>query len=442
MMILIENGRLVTRNEQTPYLDDGCVAVEGSKIADYGKTAEMKAKYPQAEALDAKRMVIMPGFINMHQHIYSALARGMQLKNSPVSKDFNEILENLWWRLDRALGLTEIKYSALTTYIEGIKNGVTTVFDHHASAGQIEGSLFEIADAAALLGVRTNLCYEVSDRDGLEKASAGIKENTDFIKYAKQRGEDMMGGLFGLHASFTLSDDTLAASVDAAADCGFHIHVAEGKGDETDSMMKYGMPVVNRLKKNGILGEKTLAIHCIHISDDEMDVLADTKTAVVHNPQSNMGNAVGCADIIKQLKKGVLSGLGTDGYTTDMLMSLKTANILQKHQTGDPSVAWGEPPKMLFKNNATIANRYLKGKIGKIEKDYYADIILMDYDPLTPMDGTNIDGHMHFGISGAMVSMTMINGKIVYKDRALTEIDEAEVFMKSRETAKAFWSRA
>jgi len=440
-VILIGNGKLITRNEKQPFYEDGCVAVDNNKIVEYGETVYLKIKYTEAEFIDAKGGVIMPGLINMHQHIYSALARGMQMKNSPINTNFNEILENLWWRLDRGLGLEEIKYSAYTTYIEGIKNGVTTVFDHHASAGQIEGSLMTIADAASVLGVRTNLCYEVTDRDGEAKTQAGIKENKDFIAYAGT-ADDMLGGLFGLHASFTVSDQTLDACLSAGGDkSGFHVHVAEGKTDVTDSLEKYKVPVVKRFEQAGVLGEKTLAVHCIHISDSEMDVLADTKTAVIHNPQSNMGNAVGCADILTQFQKGVLSGMGTDGYTTDMLMSMKTANILHKHQMGDPSVAWVEPPTMLFKNNATIVNRHIEGNIGMIEEGYYADIIVMDYNPLTPMNEANIDSHMHFGMAGSMVTMTMINGNIVYKDRKMTQIDEEEVFAKSRETAEAFWAR-
>jgi len=198
--------------------------------------------------------------------------------------------------------------------MDGIKNGVTTVFDHHASAGHIEGSLMEIAKVAETLGVRTNLAYEVSDRDGEEKMLAGIKENIDFYEYAKTK-DDMLGGLFGLHASFTLSEDTLNQCVQAGGgDIGFHVHVAEGKGDVADSFLKYELPVVKRLNRAGVLGSKTLAIHCIHIDEDEKDLLKETGTAVIHNPQSNMGNAVGCADVLGMYKKGVLLGLGTDGY--------------------------------------------------------------------------------------------------------------------------------
>jgi len=220
------------------------------------------------------------------------------------------------------------------------------------------------------------------------------------------------------------------------------VHVAEGKGDVADSFLKYELPVVKRLNRAGVLGSKTLAIHCIHIDEDEKDLLKETGTAVIHNTQSNMGNAVGCADVLGMYKKGVLLGLGTDGYTADMIESMKAAGLIHKHVAGDPSVAWGEPPTMLFKNNAAIAGRYMQGKVGALTPEYYADLIVVDYDPLTPLDETNIDGHIHFGMMGKQVVSTMINGKFVYKDREVLGVDEKEVLAKSRETAKALWERA
>jgi putative selenium metabolism protein SsnA len=307
-MILIGNGVLITQNAVKPLLDDGCVAVEGTLIADYGVTAEMKAKYPAHEFYDAKGGVIMPGLINTHGHIYSAFARGMSLKNSKVSKNFTQILENLWWRLDRALDLPEIEYSAYTTYIDGIRNGVTTVFDHHASAGHVPDSLFTIAEAAETLGVRTSLCYEVSDRDGQKITDEGIKENADFIAYANKKTGDMMKGLFGLHASFTLSEETLDKCVTVANGAGFHVHTAEGIDDLYDSLKKYGKRVVERLNDAAILGPQSLAVHCIHIDAREMDILKATDTAVVHNPESNMGNAVGCSAALHMMEKGILMG--------------------------------------------------------------------------------------------------------------------------------------
>jgi len=440
-MILIGNGQLITQNETCPLFEDGCVAVDGNVITDLGSTQEMKQKYPQASFYDAKGCVIMPGLINTHGHIYSAFARGMILNDGKVSKNFSQILENLWWRVDRALQLPEIEYSAYATYIEGIKNGVTTVYDHHASAGHVPDSLFTIADVAKTLGVRTSLCYEVSDRDGQRIADMGIQENADFIKFAKKQNSDMVKGLFGLHASFTLSAETLEKCVAAANGAGFHVHVAEGIDDLYDSLEKYGKRVVERLFDEQILGSQTLAVHCIHINAREMDILKHTDTLVVHNPESNMGNAVGCSAVLQMMEKGILMGLGTDGYTTDMLESFKVANILHKHNMGDPSVAWGESAQMLFKNNASICARHFEKPLGIIDKGALADIIVVDYDATTPLTADNTASHILFGMTGRSVVSTMINGKFVMKDRVIQTVDEREVIQQAREVAGDFWKR-
>ena len=440
-MILIGNGMLITQNETNPLIMDGCVAVDGSTIADFGSTQDMKQRYPSASFYDAGGKVIMPGLINTHGHIYSAFARGMILSGGKVSKNFTQILENLWWRLDRALNLPEIEYSAYATYIDGIKNGVTTVYDHHASAGHVPDSLKTIADVAKTLGVRTSLCYEVSDRDGQQITDQGIRENADFIAYANQQNNDMVKGLFGLHASFTLSDETLEKCVAAAGGVGFHVHAAEGIDDLYDNLKKYGKRVVERLFDAKILGPQTLAIHAIHINAREMDILRHTDTMVVHNPESNMGNAVGCSAVLQMIEKGILLGLGTDGYTTDMLESFKVANILHKHNMGDPSVAWGETAQMLLKDNAKICARHFSKPLGIIDKGALADVIVVDYEAPTPINANNIASHILFGMSGRSVVSTMINGEFVMKDRVLQTADEREVMAKARETANAFWQR-
>ena len=442
MIQLIGNGTLITRNANKPLIKDGCVAVEKNKIVDYGITKDMKASHPGASFYDSKGGIIMPGLINAHGHIYSALARGMSLENPGVSKNFTQILENLWWRVDRALSTKEIEASAYVTYLDGIRNGVTTVFDHHASAGSVAGSLFTIADVARDIGIRTSLCYEVSDRDGKQISDAGIKENADFIGWAEDEQNDMIKAMFGLHASFTLSDVTLEKCVETAADCGFHIHVAEGIDDLNDSLEKYGMRVAERLDKFGILKPNTLAVHCIHVNENEIQLIKDSGSIVIHNPESNMGNAVGCADILKMMEEGILVGLGTDGYTTDMFESLKAANLIQKHVKGDPSVAWSEPPNMLFQNNSEICARFFNNRIGVIEKDALADIIVLEYFSPTPITQDNIDSHMHFGLCGKSVISTMVDGKFIMKDRAMQDIDEQKIYADSRQTAEEFWNRA
>jgi putative selenium metabolism protein SsnA len=345
--------------------------------------------------------------------------------------------------VDKVLNLEDVRYSALATLMDCVKYGVTTVFDHHASQNHIEGSLFVIAEVAKQLGLRTSLCYEVTDRDGVMACESGIRENVEFIKLAKKQQDGMLAGMFGLHASLTLSQQSLEKCVEAMGDlhAGFHIHTAEGTADVFDSLEKYGKRVVNRLFDAGILGRKSICVHCVHISPAEIELLAQTDTAVVHNPESNMGNAVGCGPVLKMMERGVTVGLGTDGYTSDMFESLKVTNILHKHHLGDPSVAWGEAPQMLFDNNSKITQRHFGTRLGVIEKGAAADLIVVDYEPLTPMEANNTNGHILFGMMGKSVDSTMINGRFVYKNRELLVADEKETLHKSREQAADFWRR-
>jgi len=441
-MILVGNGQVVTRDAAQPYFADGCVAIDGNVIVEVGATPDSVAKYPEAEYVDARGRVIMPGLVNTHMHLYSTFARGMALKDAPPG-NFLEILERLWWRLDKVLTLEDVYYSALVPLVDCIKNGTTTIFDHHASPGAVRDSLFTIAQAAQEVGVRSCLCYEVSDRDGAGVAEQGIRENVEFITHANQADDAMLRGMFGLHASFTLSDQTLSrcAAEAAALGAGFHVHTAEAPEDVRHCLSQHGKRVVERLEQFGILGDTTIAAHCVHVDANEIELLRTTHTNVVHNPESNMGNAVGCAPILRMLKQGVRVGLGTDGYTCDMLESLKVANILHKHAAQNPSVAWAEAPAMLFGNNAAIAARYFTRPIGVIQPGAYADIIIVDYNPPTPLSGGNADSHILFGMSGRCVDTTIVNGRIVMKDRELIAIDEKQVYARARELALKVWQR-
>ena len=440
-MLLIGNGRLITRGAHNRLIENGCVAADGNVIAAVGTTEELKKRYPGAEFIDARGGMILPGLFNAHTHFYSAYSRGIAI-NGCNPQNFLDILDGMWWTIDRNLLLGDTRMSALTTYIDCIKNGVTTVFDHHASYGEIPGSLFAIADAAKETGVRTCLCYEVSDRDGAEKMRQAVKENADFIAFCKKDKTDMVKGMMGLHASFTLSDATLAlCRENTPADAGFHIHVAEGMTDVYDSLKKYGKRVINRLFDNDILGEKTITGHCIHVNGTEMDILKETNTMVVHNPESNMGNAVGCPPTMEMIHRGLTVGLGTDGYTNDMYESMKAANCLHKHNLCDPTAAWSEVPYMLFEGNPAIGARFFEKKLGALEPGAAADIIVTDYDPLTPLSADNVNGHTLFGMSGRQTVTTVIDGKVRMKDRELVGIDEREVLAKSREQAEKMWAR-
>lgn len=441
-MIIVGNGVVVTRDDKNTFIENGSVVIDGEKIVEVGSTNAMKEKYKNCEFIDANGNLIMPGLINTHHHIYSAFARGLNL-NNPPAKSFVDILENMWWKIDKQLTLEDVKYSGYTTLIDCIKNGVTTVFDHHASPYAIENSLFTLADVAKEVGIRGSFCYETSDRDGKAITDAGIKENIDFIKHVNKENSNMVKGMFGLHAQFTLSDETLekCAKEMQGLNAGYHVHTAEGIEDLQHCLKEHGKRIVERFMDFDILGEKTLSVHNIHVNSRELDILKETKTNVVNNPESNMGNAVGCAPVIEMMKRGLNLGLGTDGYTSDMFESLKVGNIIQKHNLCDSNVAWGEIPTMLFENNKNIASKHFGSEIGVLKNGAVADVIIVEYDPLTRMDGSNINSHLLFGVNGRNTLTTIVNGKIVMKNRVLLNLDEKEIFKKSREVSGKLWDR-
>jgi putative selenium metabolism protein SsnA len=438
-MLLIGNGTVVTRDNDNPLIRDGAVLTDGNTVKAVGALKDLKAAYPEAEFVDAHGGMIMPGLINAHTHIYSGLARGLAIEgNNPTN--FYEVLDGTWWNIDRHLTLDGTRASAYATILDCIRNGVTTIFDHHASFAEIPGSLFAIRDVARELGIRASLCYEVSERDGEEKCEEAIRENADFAAWAAREDDDMIKAMFGGHALFTISDKTFQKMVEANNGLtGFHIHVSEGMNDVWDSLRNYGVRPVERLLNNGILGPKTLLGHCVHLSATEFDMIYETGTMVVNNPESNMGNAIGCAPVLQMMKKGILVGMGTDAYTHDMLESLKVFLLIQRHNAELPNVGWCEDMQMLFENNRTIAAKYFKKPLGILKEGAAADICIMDYKEFTPLGAENIDGHILFGMCGKNNRTTIIDGKVLYKDREFVGIDEDRINAWTLGESKKLW---
>ncbi len=445
--MLITHGTIVTMGAKPRVIENGALYVEGDRIADIGKTGELEKKYPRAERLDAHDRLVMPGHIVAHTHFYGAFARGMSLPPGPPPKNFPEILQQLWWRIDRALTLEDCKYSALVCLVDAIRHGTTTLIDHHASPNAIDGSLDAIADAVDETGMRASLCYEVTDRNGAAGARAGIKENVRFIKKIKKpksKSENRVAAAFGVHASFTVSDKTLDQCREAVdgLDAGFHIHVAEDVADEDDAMFKYGLRVGERLESCGVLGAKTIAAHCVNVDPGEIEALRRTRTNVAHNPRSNMNNAVGVADVLGMLRRGVNVGLGNDGFSNNMFAEMKTAYLLQKSHRRDPRVLGADQVvEMAFANNAKIASVFWRRPVGELAVGAHADIILLDYYPYTPLTAGNFPWHLIFGMDGTHVTHTICAGKVLMKDGVLTELDEEMIARHARERAIQVWKR-
>lgn len=440
--MLITNATIFTLGEANRRIDDGAIRTDGALIREVGAAGEL-APRPGEETLDAGGKLVLPGFLCGHTHFYGAFARGMAIPGAPAT-NFVEILERLWWKLDRALLWDDIRYSALVCLVDAVRHGCTTLIDHHASPNAIDGSLDIIADAVLEAGLRASLCYEVTDRNGPAGAAAGIAENVRFIKRCRRDRHPQLGASFGLHAALTLSDETLEASAAAAQGlaAGFHIHVAEGSADQEESLRQHGVRVVERLNRFGILGPRTIAVHCVHLDAYEKDILRETGTFVTHQPRSNMNNAVGLPDVPGLLGRGVPVALGNDGFSNNMLAEMKTAYLAHKHNTGDPRTLPGDVVlQMAYPANARLASQFFPHPVGVIEPGASADLVFLDYAPPTPLTPGNLPWHLIFGADGAHVTHTIASGKILMQDRRLTMLDEAAIMAEARQHAAAVWKR-
>ena len=444
-MMLITNGKIITWGEPAQVLDGQAILVSNGVIQEIGPQPDMARSHPETDRLDAKGGYIMPGNICAHTHFYGAFARGLAIPG-PAPKDFPEILQKLWWPLDKSLTLEDVHASAQVMLVDAIRNGTTTLFDHHASPNAIEGSLDVIGEAVAKSGLRAVLCYEVTDRDGMDRAKAGIAENQRFIRRVEQ--ENPAGGrlraAFGLHASLTLSNGTLQACRDAVGEgVGFHIHVAEHEADEYDSLAKSGTRVVDRLERAGILGEKTIVAHAVHIDAREASLLERSATWVTHQPRSNMNNGVGVASVESLLRLGVRVGIGTDGFSHTMWEEWKTAYLLHKVWNRDPRRFSGyDVIQTGVYNNAALANAYFNGlNLGSLTPGAAADLIIVDYHPHTPLTESNLPWHILFGFNESMITTTIVNGEILMRERVLTTMDEEAIAAHARELALKVWER-
>jgi len=438
--MLIKNATLVTWDSPNQILENHALFVDNGKIMEMGPMTELEAQHPNTETLDARGQLVLPGSICAHTHFYGAFARGMNIPGE-APRDFPEILEKLWWPLDKSLREVDVRYSVLSCLVDAIKHGTTTLFDHHASPNVIDGSLDIIAEAIEQAGVRANLCYEVTDRDGPQKMKAGIAENVRFIKKDKS---PLLSAIFGLHASLTLSDSTLAKCRDAAPEgVGFHIHTAESAEDEWDSLNKSGQRVIDRLAKFDMLGPSSITVHGVHFDTREIELLAETRTWNTHQPRSNMNNAVGVAPVESMLRMGVKVCLGNDGFSNSMWDEWKFAYLSPKLWHHDPRRMNGlDVAQMAIYNNAGLANTFFPdAQIGVLKTGAVADLVFVDYHPNTPLTVNNLPWHIIFGFQNSMVTTTIVAGKVLMKERELLTLEEDEINAKAREHAAKVWER-
>ncbi len=412
------------------FVEKGYVSFE-DRIISVGKMDDLRSSID----LDAHGMLVMPAWVNAHTHVYSTLARGMSVQFNPMT--FTQILEQLWWKLDRKLSAAEIEASAYAAATEFIHAGVATIFDHHSSQNFVKGSLSilkrAIVDVAGLRGV---FCHETTDRDGTQIES--IEENVNFFN---SNHDEKSAGMMGLHASFTLGDRTLE-EVSKACDgrIPIHIHVAEGVEDELYSINDHGMRIIPRLERYGLTIPNSIYAHCIHVDRTEISIISKSNGYIANASQSNMNNSVGIANLKMFEANGAKVVMGNDGFGFSPAFDLRATLLGQKHLNESPTAFSTSDLRSIIENTFELASNHLKLKFGKIKPGYAADLVLIEYDPITPIDEKNFWDHLFFGITESKVNSLYVGGRPLMVDDEIKVFDEKAVRKDVRKVAQKLWN--
>ncbi len=436
-MIVLKNANLIQLSPPkiTSEVD---IVIDKELIIDVGKDAG--ENYKAHKVLNASDKYVSTGLVCSHNHFYSALARGITAEIK-LSTDFVSILKNLWWKLDRALNKDSLFYSGLVGALESIKAGTTSVFDHNASPSFISGSLSTLKKAFEQAGLRGVLAYEITDRNGLEGMTEGINESIEFIKRIEEEKKNentkyLIEASVGAHAPFTLSNNSFEQIYDAliSTNRGLHIHVAEDQYDTSYSHHNFGKDILQRLDELWLLNEKTLIVHGVYLSENDISILNERNSFLIHNPRSNMNNGVGYMNNLYRVKN---AAIGTDGIGSNMFEEVKFGYFKNTEVKGKLTM---DDYLNYLQNGNVLLERYFDKKFGKIEKGYAADLVIYDYVPPTNLVDENLAGHFVYGFSSRDVETVIINGVIVYENRKFP-FDINPIYLEAREEAKKLWER-
>ncbi len=431
MSIVIKNAILADIDPIR--VERGSLRIEQGLIVERGSEVVEQAG---DEVVDCNGSLVLPGLVNGHTHLYSALAVGMP-PPPKAPQDFLEILKFVWWRLDQAHDATSIETSARIGAIDALRCGTTTLIDHHASPNWIDGSLDLIEKGLAEVGLRGILCYETTDRHGPAGCEAGLDENTRYLGKHGNRRSNQFAGLVGAHAAFTLEDRTLEqlARVADQLGVGVHIHVAEDVCDEDACNEQHQVALIDRLTGYGLLKKSNIFAHGTHLDPAAIARVNETGLTLAHNPRSNMNNAVGYTPVA-QYRCPVM--LGTDGIGADMFAEAKSAWFISRDvQTGiTPEQVVG-----MLAGAARRASEELDVVLGKLEKDAAADIVVTDYQPATPLTAANVAGHLIFSLSSRHVRDVIAGGRWAMRDRQVLTVDELDMRRDASRVALELWRR-
>ncbi|MBN1283630.1 MAG: amidohydrolase family protein [Proteobacteria bacterium] len=397
-----------------------------------------------ARAIDARGRYVLPGLVNPHMHLYGMLALGAPARRA---RAFGQVLERLWWRLDRALTLDDVHASALLGAIASVRAGVTTVFDHHASYGAIRGSLHTVSEAVRQVGLRACLSFEISDRGGRRLRDEAAEESASFLESIRARIAREPGclqrGMVGLHASMTLSDATIEAARELMEvyGVGAHVHVAEGAEDVAATRRRFRITPAARFAEMGVLRRGSIAAHCVHVNGRDISLLKRSGATVAHNPMSNLANAVGVAPVLAMARAGVPVAIGTDGMSAGISQDALLASVVHRAGARDAQAGMREAAYAIWGAAPELASGAFGCGLGRLRRGAAADFIIVDAVPRTPVTAANAEAHLIFGALSAPVRTTIVAGRELMRDFEIRGFDEVSLAARARRLAARLWKR-
>jgi 5-methylthioadenosine/S-adenosylhomocysteine deaminase len=429
--LLIENGTVVTMNEQREIMANATVAVAGSRIDGVGHLEELRARYPTAERFDAKGMAVLPGLINCHTHVSMSLQKGVTLA-------VEEGLYRVMWPVEKALTADDCYVGALAGAAEAVLGGSTCVVDHYFH-------MEDVARATVEIGVRGVLGHTIMSRLGPFVGEHELEEGIAFVDRWQGKHPLVMPWL-APHASDTVSRDWLLKLREVASDrqVGLHLHLAQSQRERDYVREQSGVGCVQYLNDLGFLGPDVLAAHCIHIDDAEIDLLAASGTHAIYCP---MGHALGGRPMRtwEMLQRGVKALIGTDCVCSNNVMDL----------TGELRIAGASQRQLMGGKGAMPASKILElvtrdaaeaigmgGQLGRVTPGYLADLTILDIGGMACAPNYSLLNNIVYCCNGRDVNTVLVNGQFVVRDHRLVTLDERDLVQRIETAGRGLMKRA
>lgn len=429
---------IITMDKQRRILPNHDILIDDSRIVAISQEIKTKAD----QIIDGQGRIVLPGFVCGHTHLYGVMLRGAPLGIKPP-EDFIQILDRIWWKADSAFVHEDAYASALIACYEFVRSGTTCFADTYSGPGSIEGVLDDIAKGVTEVGIRGILSFEATERNSPKEGEQGLKENIRFIKRLKQNPNELLYGMYSLHASFTLSDEIMQKTRKQADSlpAPITIHTSEGLVDVYHNLERYDKRTVERLFNLGILGSDVVLAHCVHVNNDELELMRGSGAKVAHNPMSNMNNAVGVTPVKDMYKLGIPVCLGNDGFIFDALENIRTAYLIHKVHHLDSRVT--TPQQVLEMATINGAEAYgLADQLGSIEPGKQADLVMLHPNPrATPILPEGVAGYIVYGCTAHDVENVLVGGKLVVENHKVTTIDAKRIEETLDQVVPKLWAK-